>query len=54
MAAVFQALTPAVARNVSSETNSVSNTNTGSGGGGGGGGTGKRRRRRRGGRRNRT
>ena len=35
MAAVFQPLTPAIAKNVSSETNTETNTNTGGGGGGG-------------------
>jgi hypothetical protein len=50
MAAVFQPLAPAVAKNVSAETNSETFTNTGSGGGGGG----RTRRRREGGRRTRT
>ena len=50
MAAVSQPLTPAVAKNVSAETNSASGgfTSTGTGGGG------RRRRRRKGGRRDRT
>ena len=51
MAAVFQPLAPAVAKNVSAETNTDASTNTGNGGGGGGGG---KRRRRKGGRRDRT
>jgi len=50
MATVFQPLQPAVARNVSAQSNTGG---TGSNGGGGGGG-GKRRKRRKGGRRSRT
>ena len=44
MAAVFQPLAPAVAKNISAETNSAT----------GGGGGGRKRRRRKGGRRDRT
>jgi hypothetical protein len=49
MAAVFQPLAPAVAKNVSAETNTGTSTNTGGGGGGG-----RKRRRRKGRRRSRT
>ncbi len=49
MAAVFQLLAPAVAKNVSAETNSETSPTSGNGGGGG-----RRRRRREGGRRTRT